>query len=455
MMTSKHPRAIACVFILIVAILWVLFELVSYYPGVATPDTLRQLNEGVSEVYTNWKPTLYSWQLGMLERWFPGHGPGAAYVLQIMGFAVAVGAISWFYTRYSVYYSLLVLVLPLLFTVKCMLITTVGNDEQAAVCYLLYIAGILVASSMRTGGRRILLLLVAWSILGYGMVMRHNALPAVFLLGCWGWWRTGVRSWWRIGLNSVVCVLAALAINSGVSYYVLKAEASYPLRSPLVDDIVNLSIMEGEWHPVVREFYEGELLPPYQQCVYAPESGNWNSPINPYILYSSVVDRKRDYELLKAAWWEMVQEHPARYFVTKIFFFHQYLLEGRCIPWLCEVMREAYPHMRIHMEKESGQWRAWVNREFVAMSLLPLGCYIFLFFCVKKQVRQWVKADAVRTDALCFIGAAFIYTSTFVLLVLSATEARYYIIRATLCGVGAAMLILSCFIRKKSRLNPC
>ena len=65
-------------------------------------------------------------------------------------------------------------------------------------------------------------------------------------------------------------------------------------------------------------------------------------------------------------------------------------------------------------------------------------------------VRQWVMSDAFRIDAVVFVTVAFLYTSSFLLLVLSATESRYYIIRASLCCVNGSLLLLSLLHRGKT-----
>ncbi len=271
-----------------------------------------------------------------------------------------------------------------------MLACVVGNDEMAAGCYLLYIAGMLTAVDTRQ--ERLFLrrgiVFASLLVLAYGLALRHNAMPAVFVLACWGMWKIEVQKKWTFVSAGVGLVLVSLVMNGLLTYHVLRAEASYPLSSPLVDDIVNLSILEGKWHPVVKEFHEGALELPHERCVFAPESGNWNSPMNPYALYPDVELRRRDYELLKKAWWEMVQQYPERYLLTKAFFFHQFLFEGRVIPWLCKKFGESYPHIRIHMEQESSRWRAWVNREFLVMSLIPLMSYLLTF--VKKSGQKCV-----------------------------------------------------------------
>lgn len=445
----------AVVGIVLVASLWLAYMIMVNYPGIATTDTIRQLNEGVSGCYTNWKPTLYSWLLGAFERGVSCGGVAAAFVLQLVFFALAVSGITWYYVRRNIRYVLLILVLPLFFTVKGMLITSVGNDEMAAACYLFFIAAVLLVVDLRRNQRVLRWLVIggAFVVLGYGLLMRHNALPAVMVLVCWAFWRLGIRKIWHYVLGCLFFAVSVYTFNGIMSYHVLKAEPSYPLRSPLVDDVVNLSILDGHWHSVVHEFYKESLQPPYVRCVYAPESGNWNSPINPYLLHSDIEQRRRDYELLKVAWWEMVRQHPERYLLTKAFFFHQFLLEGRVVPWLCEALRNAYPHIRIHMEEESSSWRAWVNREFVVMSCIPLMCYVLVISCLFRNVRQWVCAMPERTDALMFMLVAFMYTGTFVFMVLSATEQRYYVIRASLCCVGAALLFLSMLGKPKNLKN--
>lgn len=436
-----------------VPVLWLVYMIVVHYPGVPTHDTDCQLREALSGVYNNWKPALYSYQLALFSKLAPGEEIGCSFILQLLCFAAAVAIIAHHYSRVGLQYALLVAVLPLFFTVKGMLVTTVGNDEQAAACYLLYIAMILRASALAGGKWRVMMVVAAWMILGYGLVLRHNAFPAVFLLSCWGAWRLGMRNRWRVALVSICALGAAFGISCFWSYYVLESEPSYPLRSPLADDIVNISILQGEWHPLMSDPPQKDIHqkvpPPVEACVFFPESGFSYSPLRPSYLYPKISQRLRDYELLREAWWDIVSKNPGYYVITKLFFFHQFLLEGRCLPWCSDMLKARFPHITIGMDQASRHWRAWVNQGFVVMALVPLLCYLFLWMVVIKRVRQWVMADVVRIDAVVFVAVAFLYTSSFLLLVLSATEARYYIIRASLCCVGGSLLLLSLLHRRK------
>ena len=435
--------------VILIPLIWAVWWIVWAYPGIWTPDTLRQFGEAMDGVYNNWKPTLYALMLGFFEKCFPGNGIGMAYVVQIVCMGLSVMLIAVYYTKRHVCYSLLVLVLPLFFTQKCVLVTTVGNDELAAACYLMYIACILWGGTIRCRGWRYLLLIFAWLILGYGMVLRHNSMPCVALLAAWGSWKCGVNKVIHMAFSGLLFVVLAASINAIIISAILRVESTYPLRFPLAADIVNLSILDGKWHPVPVGNFSLDLTPPHESCMLAPDCVNRGGPLDPYAMYDGEEKRLRDYNALKSTWLKMVLAHPVRYVQLKLFFFHQFLLEGRCIPWLCEQLRESYPHISIHMERESRNWRAWVNREFLSMSVVPLICYAFLLLCFWKPLRRWVAECPVRVDAVVFIGVAFLYTSTFILLVLSATEQRFYIIRAVLCCVSAAILALSVLEREK------
>ncbi|MBO5684251.1 MAG: hypothetical protein J6R92_04820 [Akkermansia sp.] len=434
---------------ILIPIAWAVVTVSLYYPGVWTNDTLRQTSEALSGSYNNWKPTLHTWLLGVLERSITGHGIGISFVIQIIAFAVSVMAIAQYYMQRCKYYALLVLILPLFFTETCMLVTTVGNDELAASCYLLYIAGVLWATKHENKAQRYVLLCLVWGILGFGMVLRHNAIPCVALLAAWGVWKCGIRGCVRIGAFSSLYVIVALLANCFLTYVVLKAEASYPLRFPLAADYVNLSIMEGKWLPLAAHDKSKMQKAPHECVMLAADCVNRYSPIDPYIMYEDENKRVRDYTLLKEAWINAVLSHPERYCCIKLFFFHQFLLQGRCVPWLCEAIRGKYPHVQIFMEKQSRDWRAWVNRGFLVMSIIPLSCYVLLFVaCIK--ARLWLLQSEARLDAAVFMAVALVYTSSFLLLVLSATEFRFYIIRSTLCCVGGGLILLSMLEKRHS-----
>ncbi len=151
---------------------------------------------------------------------------------------------------------------------------------------------------------------------------------------------------------------------------------------------------------------------------------------------------------MRAAWWKEVSTHPEKYIAIKLFFFHQHLLEGRCLPPLCRLFRSYYPHVRIHMEAESQHPGAWINREFIVLTLMPMCAFMIVMgalVCVRRH--RWSNIQTETLDSLFFMAAALLYCATFILLVLAATEQRYYIIRASLSAVALALFFLSLWQR--------
>lgn len=283
--------------------LWLVYMIGVHCPGVPTYDTVCQLREALSGEYNNRKPALYSYQLALLSKLVPGEEIGCSFILELLCFAAAVAIIAHHYSRIGLQYALQVAVLPLFFTAKRMLVTTVGNDEQVSACYLLYIAMLLSASLLAEGKWRVVMVVAAWMILGCGLVLLHNAFPAVFLLSCWGVWRLGMRNRWRVALASICAPGVTFGTSSCWSYYVLESEPSDPLRSHLADDIVNISILQGECHslmsdPPQKDIHQ-KVPPPVGACVFFPQSGFAYSPLRPIYLYPEISQRLRDYELLR------------------------------------------------------------------------------------------------------------------------------------------------------------
>lgn len=406
--------------------------------------------------YDNWKPAIYSWMLGVLEGIGKGYGTSLMFALQIILMGIAVGGISHAYSRSHALYGLLALVLPLFYTTKVMLVSTVGNDELAAACYLLFIAGVLWMPRVKGRLQRLSCWFLCGGVLAIGLALRHNAVPAVALLLLWACRRNGVRGGLRQG-GLVALVLAAMfGANVVVTYHLLEAKASYPLKSPFADDVVNISILNGQWEPICDHFAKRRLPPPHEFATLMPEVANGGEPIDPYIYIADPQEREQEYLTLQQGWWETVRTHPMQYFLLKGFFFHQFLLEGRCLPWVTDALLSAYPHIRIAMDEESRCWKSWVNREFVGMSLVPLLCYAgLLLFIVRRIGRRHAQPRSAlpveMSDSLYFIGASMLYTFSFVLLVLSATEQRYYIVQASLTCMAGPLFLLAWWVQRKRR----
>lgn len=256
-LSMKNAR----ILVVSVFIAWLCWQIASAYPGTPTPDTCRQLAEGLASHYTNWKPALYSWFLGTADTLFPDHGIAALFLLQTGGVGLGVLAITCSLIRKHICYSLLIFVLPLLFTQKGMCIHHVGNDALAAACYLCFIGAAMLTREVNGRGERTIGFAFCIGFAFVGLALRHNALPLMFLLIFWACRRMN-RSVSVSALASTG-ILAALAVAGAlVTYGALKVEPSFPLKSPFANDIVNLDILEGRWSEICTRKHHEQLSPP-------------------------------------------------------------------------------------------------------------------------------------------------------------------------------------------------
>lgn len=185
-------------------------------------------------------------------------------------------------------------------------------------------------------------------------------------------------------------------------------------------------------------------------CQLSADVPNFGCPLNPYSRIDDPVEREQDYMAFRDAWLKSVAAHPNRYALLKFFFFHQFLLSGRSLPLFNDHVLAHFPHITIRGDDTSRQWYSYICREFFIMSVLPLISYatLVVLLAVPRWRHRLASWPQPSRDALYIIAAACLYTSTFALLTLSATEVRYYIIRASLCAVGLGILLLSALLRR-------
>lgn len=436
--------------------LWLLWNIVMYYPGTPTLDTYGQLLQGTSGELTNWKPAIYSFLLGVLEKEWEGSALKIAYLFQLVGMGLGCVGIAYAYSCKSRIYALLIFVLPIFFTEKCIGINTVGNDAAAATCYLIYIAGILLACEKKI---KKWLIFISLLFLLFGLHLRHNSIFAVIVLLAWGVYKVrmdGVRKriLVSIALSCVMLVVNATIINC------LDVKKTYPLKFGLAADLVNLSIIDGQWSEIcnkraVKEFPLPHKFSPLRACV-----PNVGTPINPYETLSDPEAEKLSYEELKREWLKEVCKSPHRYLLLKCLFFEQFLFCGIHVPVVCDVVKGMYPHVNVHMTEESSNWRSWINRKRLSCSMIPMILYFFLIVtftrcCMVKDGYAWLRNRSLECkDLLFFLAASFTYTFTFFPVVFSATEFRFYIIRGALCSLVAVMMCLIIVRKILKNISP-
>lgn len=454
-MNKRTYTLLAAIAIWSVAAVWMMSWL-SDFPGEAALDTLGQYALLQQGIYQNWKPALYEFQLSVGEKIWPGQGIGLAYIAQIIAMGVGCALIFTHYVRHHVLYALGILMLPLLCVGMIQCIKYVVNDCMAAACYVLYIGVVLSASDCRGKKVKLLLTVLGIGLLFYGFVLRHNSVFAVIVLAFWGVNKLLRHvSFAKKGVISIVSVLLFALVNSVVTNVLLQCEKTYPLKSPLADDVINICVLGNQWEPIFLQHYDVKGVEP-KEITFMPEAGHRNPIISGVYQSPDVKEREEDFRTLSRVWLETVTNHPLRYLGIKVFFFHQYLMAARIIPWVGDWMQARYPHAEISLYNHCRMRFFWMNRQFAALVVVPLIVYGVVAWVgiswLFRRRKCLAALSETEKDALCIGFAAMMYTASYFFFVTSVSEFRYYCPRLFLAGISASLLGISFVLRMKKRL---
>lgn len=454
-MTENTKVYIAVSIVWCVAVAWMVSMLL-LFPGEAAPDTQGQYNLMMEGIYWNWKPALYEFQLAAGEKLWPGQGLGLAYVAQILAIGIGCALTFSHYAKRHVLYAAGIFFLPVFCVNVVLPFYSIINDNMAVGCYILYIGTILTASDSKRKAVRNSLLLLGLFLLFYGFVLRHNSALMMIVLTYWG-----ISKFFPVSrLKKLFVSLGAIAlfcvINILIIDFLFKCEKSYPLSSPMADDVINISVLCNKWDPVFTQHYDTKGIEP-RQISLAPEAGHWNPVISGTYQDPDFGKRTADYHTLKEVWKETVGAHPCEYAVAKAFLFHQFVLAARSLSCVGDCLLARYPHVHIAFYDLRLRPSFWLCRQFVALVVIPLTVYgVVAIAGVSVLLRRskWLGSLAgAEKDALYIGFACMMYTASFLLLVLSVSEFRYYAPRLILCGVAGCLLGVSALLRVWGRFR--
>lgn len=429
---------------------WLVYTMVMLFPGSPTNDSLGQLLQVQTGCIDNWKPALYAYLLQFGEWLFPGSSLSFAFVVQIIFFAGGFFLVILHLGRKRRIFYLLS---PIVFCMaqKGVSVVEVGNDAMAAACYMVFVGSVLNLRDMANSCLKWSLFSISLMVLGYGMILRHNAVFAVLVLLCWAFFSlTGSRK--KAVAAALASVVFFFAVNALVLDVFAKVEKSYPLKSPFADDLVNISILNNTWDEfcVSRQQEQSMLLgKPAEVCKLCADVCNfYPSGLNPYGRIVSPDERREDYEQYRKAWLRAVKESPKQYVFLKAYFFQQFLLAGRSLPWVEDIVQTCYPHVTTTVRGVCRDWTSWVNRLVLFNAVLPFAVYGLLI--VSLLVRVWKRIPFTQgmTDVVCLSLSAVCYTGTFVIFTLSSSEERYYIIPASMALVTLLLFFAERVVHK-------
>jgi len=454
-MAENKKVYIAISIVWFVTIAWMVSMLL-LFPGTAAPDTLGQYHLMIEGIYRNWKPALYEFQLAVGEKLWSGQGLGLAYAAQILAIGIGCALTFAHYAKRHVLYATGIFFLPVFCVNAVLPFCIIINDLMAVGCYILYIGVILTAADSRRKVVRNALLLLCLFLLFYGFVLRHNSAFMVVVLTYWGISKffpvSRLKKFFiSIGVTALFCVINTLIIN-----FLFQCEKSYPLSSPMADDVINISVLCNKWDPAFEQYYDTKGIEP-KEISLMPEAGHSNPIISGLYQDPDLGKRAADYCILKEVWKETVLAHPYEYVLTKVFLFHQFVLAARSLSCVGDWLLARYPHVNIAFYQLRLAPSFWLCRQFVALVVIPLMVYGMVMIAgvsvVFRRFKWSSSFSGIEKDALYIGFASMMYTASFLLLVLSVSEFRYYAPRLILCGTSGCLLGVSAVLRVWKRLR--
>jgi hypothetical protein len=297
--------------------LCVVFTVYLFFPGYMDNDAIDQFRQGVSGNFSDWSPPVMSWLWGRLNQALPG----ALGMLILHTALYWCGLGLWIALSAERFAHRFMFLLTGFFPPAFMLLGTIVKDAAMAVSLLFGFA--LIASSGRT--RSLPQFFAGIAFLGYGMMIRHNAiLAAAPLFLSAGFTLTGILSA-RSGrtftmkasvlsgglLFSSVLLLGSLADNR------LTNTKTYPFQQILLHDLVGMSLKLKTY--LVPEYVASSEQPSMKDLrrIYQPTSvKNLYWPDFTPIHYTIMHDPDQVKGLFDA-WLRSVTDYPRAYLAQR------------------------------------------------------------------------------------------------------------------------------------------
>ena len=310
-----------------------------FQPGYVDLDSAAQLRDGRSGIYDDWHPVLMAWTWSHVDKVCPG--PLCMFLLQITMYWVGLAIFAGFVSPRPIYKALFLLIgfLPSTFMISAAIL----KDILMGVAFLVGSGLIFIANEKKTIGR----LLVGVAILGYSMMLRHNAVVAAIpLLIYAGYVYTNLNplffpnipiSWRSIAIGFFL--LLFLFIPGRIWSSSITNLKKYPYQQIMLHDLVGISLRLKE-----------NLVPRYMAISEQPsmkDLRNLYSPRGVTHLYwpdftnihFKILEDQELVNDLTATWVRTVAEHPRAYLIERYVVFISFINvqnERNCAPYYYE-----------------------------------------------------------------------------------------------------------------------
>lgn len=279
-----------------------LLTIALFFPGGMSSDSISQLAQARSGVFSNWHPPLMAAGWRLVDSVLPG--PFGMLVLQAAAWwaGLALVARGWFTGRPAAIAVLAVGLWPPFFG----MVGTVWKDVHMAAAFTLA-AGLMMG---RPGERaRPWALALALVAIAYGTAMRHNGALAAAPLAAYAGWHLAGWAWrhnvWR-GLLTAAVVVVTLATPIAANR-VLTGYDAHVEQLLYAFDLAGIEARTGV--PVVPSvMHAGPVTAELIRRTYDP---NYVDPLYPHVL--TFRDDAASLETIREAWRDAIWRHPGAY----------------------------------------------------------------------------------------------------------------------------------------------
>jgi hypothetical protein len=315
--------ASAKITLLLLAVVGFVLTVSALYPGYLTVDAGFVYGFMKDWRFGDWQSPLMSMLWWLIDPISPGSGSMLllSATLYWTGFALVALALARRSWGIGVLALMLALVPP-----AFMLLAMIWRDILFGTTWLLAAGAIYFASEAAAPWRRTVSAL-ALALIGFGILLRPNALIAAPVLAGYAVWPLRFE-WKRIALIFIPGILAGYALIHIVYYVVIDVKREHPLHSLFVFDLGGITHFSGEnQFPVDWSAQETALL---TTTCYNPDRWDvyWTTPPCDFVMHR--LEDRRDVifgtSRLSAAWWRAVTRHPLAYLQHRFSFFWNFVV---------------------------------------------------------------------------------------------------------------------------------
>jgi hypothetical protein len=414
--------------------------LIVFWPGFASPDSLRQLAEARAGQYFDWHPPLMSAFWGTLERVRPGTELMLllqAAIYWIAAFLLLVPHVTAPTRRLLLALAMFVLPTSISF------IGVIWKDVHMALAWTLaFSITYCTACAVQFGGRvPVFLKCVATLLVLYGALVRLNAFVATgpLLLAIW----IG-RPWLRSAWLTIVAWLAISCAVFGsywvVTYRLLDAKRSGIELSLIIFDIAGVSVRSNanlfaavfshEQFDGIKKCYDARSVAPYfagGPCSFVLERMN---------------AQREAGHASAPAWISAIISHPGSYLAHRLAHMNSFLCIWDC--WQARLSRaDANWNLveRPELKNENLIYQAYRIYTYLAGWTPIAKPYVIYIFAAGLWLLAWRRSDGVGELIIGALASVVIYMSFFGI-VSVADDGRYAYPAFLMLAACASVLVL-------------